>query len=180
MNSITKETGVVTTSCGHSFHLTCISKWFSKDETCPCCRKETSNTEKLETIEESDDEDEYEDREVEFSRDALNAFLRRRGGSGLTEAMALAICPIFGVFTLSELRSLCIGNGARDLDEDEWDDMEDEYYHANEIEIDYRYDDQSTIVPQSLSSHQYWNNNAPGLTLLANASNESHGYSYWE
>jgi hypothetical protein len=178
MNSITKETGVVTTSCGHSFHLTCISKWFSKDETCPCCRKETSNTEKLETVEESDDED--EDREVEFSREALDAFLRMRGGSGLTEAMALAICPIFGVFTLSELRSLCIGNGARDLDEDEWDDMEDEYYHANEIEIDYRYDDQSTIIPQSLSAHQYWNNNAPGLTLLANASNESHGYSYWE
>ena len=171
MNSITKDTGVVTTSCGHSFHLTCITTWFSKDETCPCCRTQTSKNEKLPTIEESDEED--EPKEVEFSRYALDMFLRTRGGSGLTEAMALAICPIYGVFTLSELRNLCIGNGARDLNEEEWNAMEDSYYNADDIQLE-------DIVPPSLSADERWNNNAHGLMILADALNESNAYSYWE
>jgi hypothetical protein len=64
--NITKETGKAELSCSHSFHLVCLSKWFIKNESCPCCRHEANETEKMAPMveEEESDEDEDED-EVE-------------------------------------------------------------------------------------------------------------------
>ena len=145
-DAIDATTGVATLSCSHSFHICCIAGWFAKLEkgTCPCCRKEMSALEDLPQpaeADESDDEDEDEDDddsvdEVEFSRADLNAFLRARGGHGLTDAMAAEVCPEFGTFMGTELNALVVGNGGRPLTREEWialleqdeddDDEEDE------------------------------------------------------
>lgn len=48
--AITKETGITTMSCSHSFHLKCIGTWILKSTSCPCCRSEISEHEKLPVI----------------------------------------------------------------------------------------------------------------------------------
>ena len=61
--SITSETGQVTTSCGHIFHFKCLNSWYytqinseSGQESCPCCRKEPGEFERAPVVEESEDE----------------------------------------------------------------------------------------------------------------------------
>ena len=44
---VSKTTGVTTLSCSHSFHLGCIVPWILKSETCPCCRSEVTEFEKI-------------------------------------------------------------------------------------------------------------------------------------
>jgi hypothetical protein len=39
---ITLQTGNSSLSCQHSFHLKCISRWLSKNNSCPCCRNQVS------------------------------------------------------------------------------------------------------------------------------------------
>lgn len=46
-SEICKESGITTLSCSHSFHLGCIATWIMKSETCPCCRSEVSEFEKM-------------------------------------------------------------------------------------------------------------------------------------
>ena len=46
-DAITKESGITTLSCEHSFHLSCIATWIIKCETCPCCRKEVGQYEDI-------------------------------------------------------------------------------------------------------------------------------------
>jgi hypothetical protein len=88
LNAITKETGLVTTSCGHSYHFSCISSWYAKGKTCPCCRAAPTSTEVV--------PDEEEEPEVEFTRAALNAWLISRGGHG---AVAESVCSELAAFT---------------------------------------------------------------------------------
>jgi hypothetical protein len=45
--AINKDTGVSTLACSHSYHLKCIATWLSKNDSCPCCRKEVNEHEKL-------------------------------------------------------------------------------------------------------------------------------------
>ena len=123
-DEINAQTGVVTTSCGHSYHFSCISHWYAKQEvgSCPCCRKVVGEKEKMpepqcEDEEDSDDEEEFE--EVEFTRAQLDAFLRERGG-GLTDALALGVCEIVCGLTFAELNMLMICNCGRAITENEW------------------------------------------------------------
>jgi hypothetical protein len=125
---INAQTGIVTTSCSHSFHFACIASWHLKKEkgTCPCCRKEMGPTEDFPDVGDSDEDSDYEeeeDEEVEFTRDGLHAFLREQGGSGLTDAMAALICPEVAVFTSIELHALCVGNGGREITEEIWNEL---------------------------------------------------------
>lgn len=131
--AITEETGVVTTSCKHSYHFTCISGWFIKQEkgSCPCCRKDMSEKEDFPAVpaypeeeedsdsEESDESDVYE---VEFTRRQLQEFIASHGGH-LTEQMSDAICSVIGAFTKTELNSLLIGNTGQALTEDAWNQL---------------------------------------------------------
>ena len=58
---INASTGSVNLSCAHTFHLTCINTWFSRQDqgSCPCCRKEMGEKETVPLPDpESDDEDE--------------------------------------------------------------------------------------------------------------------------
>jgi hypothetical protein len=128
--AITAETGVVTTSCSHSYHFTCISGWFIKQEkgTCPCCRKEMSEKEDFPAIPDAEAESETESEysfeesevdEVEFTRRQLQEFIEAHGGH-LTEQMSDAICAVVGAFTQTELNSLLVGNTGQTLSEEEW------------------------------------------------------------
>lgn len=46
---VAKSTGFVQMSCTHTFHLKCISKWLSTNNTCPMCRHVTNEMETLST-----------------------------------------------------------------------------------------------------------------------------------
>ena len=65
-SEINKDTGNVELSCSHHFHFSCLVKWFDKQrlggscETCPLCRHESSEFEKMPDIlmeEEEEEED---------------------------------------------------------------------------------------------------------------------------
>jgi len=47
-DSINASTGHCTLSCSHSYHIQCLTKWSSKNPTCPLCRHSLSETEKPE------------------------------------------------------------------------------------------------------------------------------------
>jgi len=72
--NITKETGKAELSCSHTFHLNCLSKWFLKNENCPCCRHTANETEKMssgeptedESTEDSEDEEDSDDSDDEY------------------------------------------------------------------------------------------------------------------
>ena len=124
--AITAETGVVTTSCNHSYHFSCISGWYIKQEkgTCPCCRKEMNDTEDFPDVPDGssasyDSDEEYE---VEFTRRQLQDFIHAHGGH-LTEQMSDAICAVIGSFTHMELNSLLVGNTGQTLTEQEWNEL---------------------------------------------------------
>ena len=116
--AITAETGIVTTSCNHSYHFSCISAWYINQDkgTCPCCRKDMSEKEDFPDVNESVSDEEYE---VEFTRTQLQEFIASHGGH-LTEQMSDAICEVIGSFTHMELNSLLVGNTGQTLTEDEW------------------------------------------------------------
>jgi len=56
---ITASTGSVNLSCSHTFHLSCITKWFSKQDhgSCPCCRKEVGEKEDLASFTDDEEDD---------------------------------------------------------------------------------------------------------------------------
>lgn len=75
--TITTETGQVTTSCGHSFHFKCLNTWYWQQsrqedtkESCPCCRKEPCDFERASTVEDS--EEDYESTEYEPDEEMEN------------------------------------------------------------------------------------------------------------
>jgi hypothetical protein len=114
--AITKDTGVVTTSCGHSYHFSCIAPWYSKENTCPCCRTAATTTEVMPKVEE---EEEEEEDEMEFTRAGLDIWLRARGGSGVS-VMPDSVCSEVAGFTQIELNFLSLGNGGRRVTDNEW------------------------------------------------------------
>ena len=46
-DEINEKTGSTRLSCSHEYHLGCIVSWLSKKDTCPCCRNEVSEYEKV-------------------------------------------------------------------------------------------------------------------------------------
>lgn len=60
---ITEATGHVVLSCSHKFHLSCVTTWFYsvEVETCPCCRRETCEKEKMPLALSEDEEEEEGD-----------------------------------------------------------------------------------------------------------------------
>jgi len=55
-NTISQETGKAELSCLHTFHLSCLSRWFIKNTSCPCCRHQATITEIMATDSDSDSE----------------------------------------------------------------------------------------------------------------------------
>lgn len=85
LNEITKVTGVVTLGCCHHFHLGCIGRWVLKNESCPLCRHELGEQER---IAEDDpdatevDEEEWIDDDDDESEDEMPNIRWRRVGVG--------------------------------------------------------------------------------------------------
>ena len=46
-DEINASTGSTVLSCRHTFHLTCIVKWYSTSSSCPCCRGAPSQKETI-------------------------------------------------------------------------------------------------------------------------------------
>lgn len=62
-DDITSASGKAELSCTHTFHIKCLTSWFSKKDTCPCCRHEANDTEKMhkeDSANESKSESEWE------------------------------------------------------------------------------------------------------------------------
>jgi Ring finger domain len=70
-DTIEASGGHVTLACQHHYHLGCIGRWLLKSETCPMCRQETSDKEKILKNDErmSWAEEEEEDEEDAFSEE---------------------------------------------------------------------------------------------------------------
>lgn len=74
--AITDITGQTTLGCSHVFHFRCIVKWFDSQvdnnvkESCPCCRHEATEHEKLPEPVEEDSLESDEDREERIAQDA--------------------------------------------------------------------------------------------------------------
>jgi hypothetical protein len=126
---------------------------------CPCCRKEMSVIEDFPQEpedDEGDEDDDYcdddEEEEVSFTRAELNEFLQGRGGSGLNDAMASAICEESAVFDISELNALTIGNGGRAITDDEWDILvnydDDEEEEELQLQLQVLEEDTASTVPE--------------------------------
>jgi hypothetical protein len=60
-DEISKTTGSATMACGHCFHIGCLSRWLNKNETCPYCRHEANEHERIEEDKEQDEDDDNED-----------------------------------------------------------------------------------------------------------------------
>ena len=140
-DAINATTGVATLSCSHSFHISCIAGWFAKLEkgSCPCCRKEMSALEDVPQSTEAEDEDEDdsdddEEDNVEFSCPDLDVLMRARGGQGMSEAMAAVLHQDGICFSSSSgLNLFLIGNGARPLTTEEWEDLLDGEYEGEKV-----------------------------------------------
>ena len=133
---INASTGVVTLSCSHSYHFSCISSWFLKNDksNCPCCRKEMLPIEDFvpDNAEEegsSDDEDDDEDDDDDESDDIL--FLTPQGMIDMLAAHGCYIPrtasegpPIS--YNLQQFNQICILGGGRAMTEEEWAQTIDE------------------------------------------------------
>ena len=75
---ITKDTGVTTLACTHSYHLGCISRWFSNHESCPCCRSPPTDYEVILSEENENDVIELD----EEQRTVIETLLWIQNGSG--------------------------------------------------------------------------------------------------
>lgn len=88
-DEINASTGIATLSCGHSFHLNCIAKWFlncdsTTSSTCAMCRKKMSDTEDFtkyiaeKTLLDGEDDSEDEDTVYESENTAPNEEIANR------------------------------------------------------------------------------------------------------
>ena len=81
---ITKATGIVTLSCSHSYHLSCIVTWFMTQDkgSCPYCRQEVGSLENLNKLPEEEHEEEEEPLEdsLGLTNEDLSAIIWGLGG----------------------------------------------------------------------------------------------------
>ncbi len=76
LDDILATTGSATLSCGHHFHIGCLGRWLVKNESCPYCRHEANDKEKIAEDQEDDEESEYEDDEYEDEEDDYPNYTR--------------------------------------------------------------------------------------------------------
>ena len=119
LNDITRETGVATLACSHSFHISCIAKWSSTPETstCPMCRNRLGQMESTAALpsiaegEEGEEEEEDEETEVVISRYSLEALLRSFGASAESSNLIDIMFPEQDPISLSrmQMNTLAVG-----------------------------------------------------------------------
>ena len=78
--AVTAATGRSVMSCGHEFHMRCLVQWLQKPDgsgSCPCCRKEPGELERLMAppVDSEDDSDEDDDDDDDSDEDDYDAVL---------------------------------------------------------------------------------------------------------
>ena len=66
LDAINATTGQVVMSCGHNYHLKCISSWLTTADTCPNCRAKPSTYETLLVHSETPDTESWNVRPIQF------------------------------------------------------------------------------------------------------------------
>ena len=99
---VSAATGQTILSCTHTFHFTCLVRWFANQEgaeSCPCCRKEMLPTERAswdsegsedEGADDSDEEDDedFEEEQLLMTRAQVQEFLTSNGSMvGVTDVL---------------------------------------------------------------------------------------------
>jgi hypothetical protein len=83
LNELTTATGMVTLGCCHNFHLGCIGRWVLKNESCPLCRHELGEQERIAEdgpdATEVDEEEWEDDDDSEDEEEVPNIRWRRLG-----------------------------------------------------------------------------------------------------
>jgi hypothetical protein len=159
--TITASTGQASLSCGHSFHISCLTNWFVQrasqelDQNCPCCRKDAGEKERLSTGSEegevSDDggsEYSEDDEEVMLTRAELDAALKRQGAIGIVDSHWFTYFdedepartdPEHRLpFVWHELNQMAVYQGGRQFSEEEWEELlpeEDDGPSAEELAL---------------------------------------------
>lgn len=64
-DAISSATGQVTLACSHVYHLGCVGRWFQDHSSCPLCRAEPCEKERIVADEEEEEEGEEEEEEEE-------------------------------------------------------------------------------------------------------------------
>jgi len=108
----------------------------SGTQSCPFCRHEANETEKLHSVahageatdedDDSDDDDDDEDDTIGLDRAELNAIIRERNGVfEVSEAEFEAMDRLheYAYFTSTELNEFLNNHDAREMDDEEWDDL---------------------------------------------------------
>ena len=124
-DAIDVQTGVVTTSCGHSFHFSCLSKWYLQQDTgtCPSCRKEVLPIEDLpiEQVPQVEPEEVLDEFGIEMRSSDLNTLLRLHGGFGLMDGTQTHLL----YFTRISLNTAFTANHADVMRDDQWTQLSD-------------------------------------------------------
>lgn len=147
---LTTETGYTKLPCEHVYHFKCISMWFKHleehDSTCPLCRRNMSHliTEPAHVVSVAPPSfisPVNHNPMIRFTRLGINKFLCENGGMGLSRAARDTLFKSYlnGGFhggyvclAYNELNILLMGNGARNLANDIWDNALETY---DKIEI---------------------------------------------
>ena len=61
LEEIALTTGSATMACGHCFHIGCLARWLTKNQSCPYCRHEANEHERINEDLEEDESTEYEE-----------------------------------------------------------------------------------------------------------------------
>ena len=85
LDEISQTTGSATMACGHSFHIGCLARWLNKMETCPYCRHEANEHERIEEDKEQDEDSEEDDDSLEDEEeDEGDDWVRGSSGNWIT------------------------------------------------------------------------------------------------
>lgn len=152
---VSAATGKTEMACGHTYHFPCLVRWFmeqlekGQDETCPCCRRVASATERFPDKEDSDEEEdedyeeesdeedagppyyEHEDEQLWLTRAELDNILKTTlGATGVPDTLWFHFFNPDGedrlnpairlCFARGEVRTYSISQGGRDFTDDEW------------------------------------------------------------
>lgn len=131
-DEITSATGKVELSCAHTFHFSCLTKWFGTQasngntQSCPCCRHESNDHEKMpessaEAEAEDDDETEEYDDDSEEGDVIERNFIDRINQAAAEERAKVRFAKwksemtkeAFEAFAASRIAALYRGNCAR-------------------------------------------------------------------
>jgi hypothetical protein len=84
LDEITQATGSATMACGHCFHIKCIGRWLNNNETCPYCRHEANEHERIEEDKEEDDASEDDDEDDDSVESEGEQWVRASDGHWIT------------------------------------------------------------------------------------------------